>query len=225
MIKNKLRILIADDYDLVRFGLSSVINSTKDMEVCCEAIDGNDCISKYHTFSPDVSIIDISMPEMNGIEVTKLLLSTDPSAKILILSMHISEAYLDEVLKAGALGYIHKNCHKDELLEAIRKTMLNEFVFSSSISEIIKKRFVNQLGVKKYLKEPVVAELAILELLTAREREILKLVGKGLTSNLIAAQLHISPRTVDTHRFRLMEKLQLKSKIEVVRFVLENKLS
>ncbi|TNE73954.1 response regulator transcription factor [bacterium] len=224
MNTQKLSILVADDHDIVRFGLSTVIESTGTMYVCAEAIDGPDCVHKYLKHKPDVAILDIAMPELDGIETTKSILMHDPKAVVIILTSYISEDYLEKVIKAGAFGYIIKNCHKDELIQAIRKAYNRESVFSQSISELINKRFISQIGVDRVILEEKDECLEQLEKLTGREKEILQLVGRGLTSNDIASKLHISPRTVDTHRTRIMQKLDLKNKLDVVRFVLENHL-
>ena len=197
-VLKKIRILIADDHNLFRFGLASIIQSTPNLEVCAEAKDGNECLQKYHEFHPDVIISDISMPDLDGIE---------------------------KAIQAGAYGYLHKNCSATELISAIETALKREFVLGSTISDIIRERFVNKLpkdsttpSLTKHSHIPELSEL------THRELEILILVGKGLTSGEIGKQLFISPRTADTHRFKLMQKLNLKSKSDVVRFVLEHNL-
>lgn len=216
-----LRVLVADDHDLVRFGITTVINSAPDLCVCAESTNGPDCVKQFLTHQPDVAIIDISMPELDGIDTTKSILMHQPNAIVLILTSYSSEDYLERVLKAGAFGYLLKNCSKDELLDGIRRASQRQIVFSSGISEMIKNRFVNDLGIHRPELQERSKQLRAIESLTNREKEILSLVGKGLTSNTISQQLHISPRTVDTHRARIMQKLGLKNKLDVVRFMME----
>ncbi len=219
-----LQVLVADDHDLVRFGITTVINSAPDLRVCAEAINGPDCVKKFLNHQPDVAIIDISMPELDGIDTTKSILMHQPNAIVLILTSYSSEDYLERVLRAGAFGYLLKNCSKDELLDGIRRASQRHIVFSSGISEMIKNRFVNELGIHRPEQQERSKQLRAIESLTEREKEILSLVGKGLTSNAISQQLHISPRTVDTHRARIMQKLGLKNKLDVVRFMMEHTL-
>jgi len=224
-VLKKIRILIADDHNLFRFGLASIIQSTPNLEVCAEAKDGNECLQKYHEFHPDVIISDISMPDLDGIEMTKQLLLLNKNAIVIILTMHLTSDYLEKAIQAGAYGYLHKNCSATELISAIETALKREFVLGSTISDIIRERFVNKLpkdsttpSLTKHSHIPELSEL------THRELEILILVGKGLTSGEIGKQLFISPRTADTHRFKLMQKLNLKSKSDVVRLVLEHNL-
>jgi len=195
------------------------------MEVCAEAKDGNECLQKYNEFQPDVIISDISMPGLDGIEMTKELLKINKDAIVIILSMHLTNDYLEKVIQAGAYGYLHKNCSASEFISAIKTALKREFVFGSTISDFIKERFVNKLSNETPTdannKLSLIPELSDL---THRELEILILVGKGLTSSEISKKLFISPRTADTHRFKLMQKLKLKSKSDVVRFVLEHNL-
>lgn len=229
----KIRVLIADDHELIRFGVVSLVETANDMEVCCEASSGVDCLKKFESYQPDIVLMDIAMPGIDGIETTKLLMEKYPNAVILMFSMLMNETYLERSISAGAMGYLHKNSGASELISAIRTALHRNMVFSSSVSDIIKQRIVRSISsntsenqeqsLQKHNDKET--ESSVFETLTDREKEILMWVGKGLTSHEIGENLHISPRTVDTHRSKLMQKLHLKSKSEVVRFVMEHLVS
>ena len=210
-----IRVLLADDHDIVRFGISSVLHTAKDIEVVAEASSGPQTVERFRQVQPDVSIIDISMPETSGIKNTHKLIEEDSRAKILILTMHMNETYLNQVLKAGALGYLLKNSAKNELLEGVRKVNRGETVFSESISRMMTEKYISEA---RYDQEQQDEEINI----TTREAEILRLIADGLTSQEIANKLYISVRTVDTHRANLMQKLKVKNTAALVRFAIEN---
>lgn len=210
-----IRVLLADDHDIVRFGISSVLQTAKDIEVVAEAASGAQTLERYKQVQPDVSIIDISMPQMSGIETSSRILEYDPEAKILILTMHMNENYLNQVLRVGALGYLLKNSAKDELLDGVRKVASGQTVFSESVSQLMTERYVNQTRRNDEGGGSSVN-------LTTREKEILKLIADGLTSQEIADKLFISVRTVDTHRANLMQKLKIKNTAALVRYAFEH---
>lgn len=205
-----INVLIADDHYLVRYGIRSAIDKSDDINVVGEAGSGQEAIELFEKLKPDVSLLDISMPNMSGIETTRSLIKLDPKAKILIISMHVNEEYLNQVLNAGAVGYLFKNCSSQELLDGIRAAAVGQKVFSKKISDLMADRYVNQhsddLGT----------------ILTPREKEILELISQGNTSQKIAEKLIISPRTVDTHRTNLMRKLEIKNTAGLVRYAIEN---
>ncbi len=214
--EERIKVLVADDHDIVRYGICSVIDASNDIEVVCEAGSGMEAIEQYKKMCPDVCIIDITMPELNGIETTRAILESDPGARILILTMHINEEYLNQVLNAGASGYMLKNSDRDELLGSIRSVYRGEKAFSRTISKLMTERYVRNIQETK--EQPEVDKVHV----TRREREIIKLIAEGHTSTEISEMLFISPRTVDTHRANLMNKLEIKNAAGLVRFAIEN---
>lgn len=217
---DKIKVIIADDHDIVRLGLASVINSMENIEVVAEASDGPEAVSLYKEIKPDVALIDITMPDLNGIETTTEILKIDPNAKILILTMHINEEYLNQAIKAGALGYLLKDCEKEELSDGIHSVATGKKVFSGAVSKLITESYINRI------KDGNQGSAATTEKddarLTKREKEILGLIAEGMTSQKIADTLHISPRTVETHRANLLQKLDIKNTAGLVRFAIEN---
>ncbi|GAA5522811.1 response regulator transcription factor [Aliifodinibius salicampi] len=210
-----ISILIAEDHEIVRFGISTYLSSAEDITVVGEASTGEECLKLFEQTQPDVCLLDIGMPDKDGIETAGIIRSLDPDVKILILSMHIDRQKLADVLEAGVDGYLLKDTDKSDILHGIRAIMRGQRVFSPPISDMITESFLN----KEEISPPKVETD-----LTKREREILELIVQGMTSKEIAKELYISPRTVDTHRSNLMEKLELKNIADLVRFALKNKL-
>ncbi len=210
-----ISILIADDHEIVRYGISTYLSSSEDINIVGEASTGEECIRLFKEEEPDLCILDIGMPDMNGVETAKAIRELDPETKILILSMHINKQILSDVLEAGINGYLMKNTDKSDLLNGIRAIMKGQKVFSEPISDLITESFLNRNSHKnnKNHKE-----------ITDREQEILQLIVDGFTSKEIANKLFISPRTVDTHRSNLMQKLELNNIAELVRYAIENEL-
>ncbi|MEX0778568.1 MAG: response regulator transcription factor [Balneolales bacterium] len=204
-----INVLIADDHYLVRYGICSALEKADDITVVGEAGSGKEAIELYEELKPDVSLIDISMPNLNGIETTRSIIESDPDAKILILSMHVNEKYLNQVLNAGALGYLFKDCNSRELVEGVRNVAEGNKVFSRRISELMTERYLN------YNSDEAGTDL------TPREKEILELISQGFTSQKIAEKLIISPRTVETHRTNLMRKLEIRNTAGLVRYAIE----
>lgn len=210
-----INILVADDHEILRYGVVTYLASSDGINVVGEASTGDECIELYKEHHPDICILDISMPKKNGIETAKALREINPDVKILILSMHIDKDILNDVLEAGINGYLLKNTEKADLLQAIRSVMKGQQVFSEPISKLITDSYLDKAnGAKKELDVNI----------TKREREILELIVEGYTSQEIADKLYISPRTVDTHRFNLMQKLDIKNTAGLVRFALKNNL-
>jgi DNA-binding NarL/FixJ family response regulator len=212
-----INVLLADDHNIVRYGISSILNTSPDINIVAEASDGSEAVSLYEQHQPDVCIIDISMPEMNGLEATRQILLTSPGAKIIIMTMHLNEEYLNQVLSAGAMGYLLKNTNKTDLINSIRRVYNGEKVFSTSVSDLMTQSYIRQ---SKKQDGGTRSDSRIQ--LTRRENEILKLIAEGQTSQAIAAKLFISPRTVDTHRANLMQKLNVKNSAALVRYAVEN---
>ena len=215
---NKIRVLVVDDHDIVRYGICSVLKSSADIEVVGEASNGVIAVQKYNELTPDVILLDISMPEMNGIETTRNIIKNHADARILILTMHLNEEYLNQVLSAGASGYILKNTDISEMLHAILMVAVGKQIFSAPISSIMTEKYVRSAQYKHDDGDSNAPNL------TKRETEILQKIADGKTSQEIAEVLFISPRTVDTHRANLIQKLGVKNSAGLVRYAIENQL-
>ncbi|HEY8938398.1 MAG TPA: response regulator transcription factor [Cyclobacteriaceae bacterium] len=205
----KSTILIADDHSMIRDGVKSLLTKNKELLVTGEATNGTQAILQYKDLKPDLLILDISMPDMNGMDVTQQILKDDPTAKIIILSMYDDEDYISRCMECGVKGYVIKNETGGELAHAVKTVLKGQTYFSSHVQEVIFKKYSNNV-IKKKQKEPEVK-------LTSREVEIVKLISEGLTSFQMADKLFISPRTVETHRANLMKKVGVKNAIELVK--------
>lgn len=208
----KIRVLLADDHTILRAGLRMMLNVQPDIEVVGEASDGRQALSEALLLKPDVVLMDITMPEMNGIEATRQVKRALESTRVLILTMHENEEYLFQVLRAGASGYILKEAADTELISAIRVVYSGRFYMSPSAQTMMVGDYL--------LRVRSGEERDSYSALTEREREILKLVAEGLTNNQIAERLYISPKTVDTHRTHIMDKLNLHSRAELVKYAM-----
>jgi len=215
----KTRILIADDHAVVRSGLKMLLRSHPRFSVVAEAADGEEAVRKVNLHRPDLAILDISMPILDGIAATKAIKRAHPEVMVLILSVHKNEEYAYQVLKAGASGYILKNAGKKEIVDAIRLALSGERSFSPDISNIIVKGFVKRTGKKTPAGRSSQPRGAVTGL-TKREVEILKYIAQGLTSRQIAERLFLSFRTINTHRANLMEKLNIHDTAGLVRYAL-----
>jgi DNA-binding NarL/FixJ family response regulator len=212
-----INVLLADDHNIVRYGISSILATSPGINVVAEASDGAEACRLYDKHKPDVCIIDISMPGMNGLECTRTILKADPKARIIIMTMHLNEEYLNQVLSAGAVGYLLKNTNKADLIKSVHKVVEGDRVFSTSVSELMTQSYISRSR-----KQPSDQHADQKIHLTKRENEILRLIAEGQTSQSIAAKLFISPRTVDTHRANLMQKLNARNTAALVRFAVEN---
>lgn len=215
---NKIKIILVDDHQLVRDGIKSLISDSFGIDIIGEASNSVELFKQLHQMMPDVILMDISLPNMSGIEITKILKKDYPKIKILMLSMYTSEDFIFNGLKAGINGYLPKNTTRDELLLAIEEVYNGREYFSKSISNIILKSFVNSA---KYGNNANDDKMSIL---TKRETEILKLVVEGVSNQHIADQLFISIRTVETHKTSIMKKLELNNTIDLVKFAIKNKI-
>lgn len=215
---NKIKIILVDDHQLVRDGIKSLISDSFGIDIIGEASNSVELFKQLHQVVPDVILMDISLPNMSGIEITKILKKDYPKIKILMLSMYTSEDFIFNGLKAGINGYLPKNTTRDELLLAIEEVHNGREYFSKSISNIILKSFVNSA---KYGNNANDDKMSIL---TKRETEILKLVVEGVSNQHIADQLFISIRTVETHKTSIMKKLELNNTIDLVKFAIKNKI-
>lgn len=213
-----LKILLVDDHHLVRNGIKIFLESEKEFEVVGEAKDGNEAIEKNNELKPDLVLLDISMPEKNGLEAAPEILSAQNAPKIVMLSMYLDEQYINSCMEAGVHGYIHKGADKDELINGIKRVMEGISFYSKDVRDVMVNNYISSLKKKKQqLAQPKIN-------LTKRELEIVKLIMKGYTSNQIAEELFISNRTVDTHRANLMQKLDVKNSIELINKVMEDNL-
>ncbi|HEX6796375.1 MAG TPA: response regulator transcription factor [Ktedonobacterales bacterium] len=208
----KVRVLIADDHTILRAGLKMMLNAQPDIEVVGEASDGHQAVSEAQRLLPDVIIMDITMPECNGIEATKQVKRLLPETRVLVLTMHENEEYLFQMLRAGAAGYMLKEAADTELISAIRVVSSGRFYLSPSAQSMMVSDYLQRVHTGE--------ERDSYSALTEREREILKLVAEGLTNNQIGERLFISPKTVDTHRTHIMDKLNLHNRAELVKFAM-----
>jgi DNA-binding NarL/FixJ family response regulator len=207
---SRLRVLVADDHEIVRAGVSSLLGNEPDCEVCGEAVSGRQAVTLAHQLKPDVVVMDITMPELGGLEAARQILKDLPSIQILILSAHHSTELVREILDAGARGYVLKSDAGKELTAAVRALRQGETFFTSEIAQIALRAYLN--------KEHVDAAL------TPREREVLQLLVEGESNKEAASALKISVMTVETHRANIMHKLGLHSIAELVHYAVRHKM-
>lgn len=205
---NPIRILLADDHVVMRRGLRLLIETQPGLTVVAEASDGIEAVVQADATKPDVAVLDIAMPKLNGVEATQRIHEAVPDAAILILSMHTDEAYVLRALRAGARGYLLKDSAEGDLIEAIRKVQSGKAFFSPEISRMLAEDYVREIRTHGFVDS--------YELLTAREREILHLLAQGKSNKEIAALWNLSPYTVETHRRNLHEKLNLRNFADLV---------
>ena len=210
-----VRILIADDHEIVRRGLRAVLENQPNWMVVSEAITGRDAIEKAKEYTPDIAIVDIGMPELNGLEATRQILKLLPQTEILILTMHESEQIVREVLAAGARGYVLKSDAGKDLVAAVDALCQHRTFFSSKVSEMLLHTYL------RHGDRPEAAEITRSRL-TAREREIVQLLAEGKSNKEVAQTLNISIKTAETHRTNIMNKLDLRSITELVRYAVRN---
>ena len=208
---SKIQILLADDHMIVRKGLASILNNEPGLEVIGEAEDGREAVQKVEELNPDIVVMDISMPQLNGLDATRQIKKRFPDMKILILTMHISDEYVYEVLQAGASGYILKQAAPTELLSAIQSVQQGDIYLSPKVSKTV---------INEYLKKSQIDKIKTESQLTEREREIVQLIAEGNSNREIAEILHISIKTVESHRTKVMEKLDLHSTANITRYAI-----
>lgn len=218
MSTKKIKVLLVDDHHVVRNGIRVLLEGLEDIEVVGEAGDGLEALEKVKVLNPDIVMVDISMPGMNGIQTTEALQKQYKTIRVLVLSMHDNEDYILKSIEAGAYGYLLKDTTKDEMLKAIRTVSGGEKYFSNSVSNII---------VNSYLQKVKKTERTIQEKqskLSRKEKGILKFIVQGLSSREIADRLELSIRTVDNHRANMMKRLQVKNAAELVKLAIEEKI-
>ena len=211
----KIRILLADDHTILRNGIRALLEQEADLEVVAEAEDGRSTVSLACQFKPDVAVIDIAMPLLNGLEATRQIKKLLPGVRVLVLSMHDNEEYIRQVLEAGAMGYILKDAAARELIAAIRSVYQGEAVLSPAITRLVIEDYLRWGGIRPAEKD---------EILSPREREVLQLIAEGYTNKQIAGILTLSIKTVQAHRLNLMGKLNLHDRGELIKYAIQKKI-
>lgn len=213
-----LRILIADDHDLMRRGLKTLLLTQPNWSICAEAQTGREAVTKAEELKPDIVILDITMPELNGLEAAKRILKTCPSTEILVLSMHYSDQLIREILDTGIRGYIVKSDSERDLVIAVQALAIHKPFFTPRATELILDKFNGREGSSSEMPE------SLRDRLTSREREIVQLLSEGKSSKEVASDLKISVKTAETHRANIMRKLEIHSVSELVRYAVRNQI-
>lgn len=210
MSEGPIRVLLADDHAVVRSGLRALLSGEPDVQVVGEASTGREAVAKAEALRPDVAVMDISMPDMDGLEATRAIRQRGLPTQVVVLTVHADDEYLLRALDAGACGYVVKSASDTDLLQAIRLAAQGQvFLYPSAVRRVL-SHYVQSRGQRKRLPEQ----------LSGREQEVLRLTAAGYTNQEIAQELGISPKTVDTSRQRIMEKLGLERRSELVRYAL-----
>lgn len=212
----KVRIILADDHQLVRSGIANLLTGEAFLEIIGEASDAPECLKLIEQDPPDVAILDIAMPGMSGIDLTRKICSQYQGVQVLILSMYTSEEFIFNAINAGARGYLPKNTSRKELIEAIKAVNQGEEYYAESISNVILKSYI-----KKAQSGPDDARNKENQL-SKREMEVLRLFAEGFSNQEIADKLFISIRTVESHKNHIMQRLELKSSVDLVKFAIRN---
>lgn len=212
-----IRVLLADDHALVRAGFHTLVQGFEGVDVVAEAGDGHEALRLIKAHQPDVALVDISMPGLNGLEVAARVAKAHPGVKVMILSMHANEEYVAQALEAGAAGYVVKNATPPELELAIRAVARGETYLSPSVSGYVIAKYLRRVGDPSGEGQPPIRST---EVLTARQREILQLIAEGHTNKEIAAILHVGVKTVESHRTQLMERLDIHDIAGLVRYAI-----
>lgn len=207
---SELRVLLGDDHAVLRHGLKRILEDRRDWRVVAEAGDGREAVRHAIELDPDVAVLDIGMPLLNGIEATRQIVRRAPSVRVLILSMHSDQAYVTQAVQAGARGYLLKESAGSELIAAIAAIAAGKSFFSPAVAQVVFDDYVRTLAARGITDR--------YDALSEREREVLQLVAEGRSSREIADLLSISPATVETHRTHVLQKLGLRNTAEVVRF-------
>jgi two-component system response regulator NreC len=213
-----IKIVLADDHQIVRHGLRTLLSSEPDIEIVGEADNGRSVVRLVQELSPQVVIMDISMPDLNGIEATRQILSESPGIKVIALSMHSDSLFVLNMFKAGASGYLLKDCALEELVKAVRTVLNRKIYLSPGISDIVIKDFVIGFSATD-------STSSAYSILTAREREVLQLMAEGKTTTQIAENLCVSAKTVEAHRKQMMNKLDIHSVAELTKYAIRQGLT
>ncbi len=213
---NTINTILADDHGIVRSGIKSLLESEGDIRVIAEADNGAEAVQCVQQHAPDLAVLDIRMPVMNGLDAARQIRQTMPQTRVLILSMHDDEEYVLQSVDCGASGYLLKGSNKDEFLKAVRTIHQGEQYFSAEVSRVFVDNYRQARAVAPEIPEP-----AVTYDLTKRERQILRMLSEGVNNRDIAEQLNKSVRTVETHRFNIMKKLGVGNVVELLRKVNE----
>ena len=210
-----IRIILADDHAIVRHGLERSFQQETDIEVIGQAKDGLSTVELVRELSPDVVVMDITMPDLNGIEATRQILKVFPHVKIVALSMHSSNKYVREMFKAGASAYLLKDCPFEELVEAVRTVVGGKTYVSPSIGGMVVNAYISKSD----------GEGSAFSVLSEREREVVQLLAEGKTTKQVGLTLHISPKTVEVHRLRIMNKLNIDNIAQLTKYAIQEGLT
>jgi DNA-binding NarL/FixJ family response regulator len=210
---NALRILIADDHEVARKGIRALIESHPGWEVCGEAADGREAVKASARLKPDLVLLDIGMPSLNGLDATRQILAENPETRVLILTMHDSEQVVREVLAAGARGFLLKSDAGRDLVSAVEALQARRTFFTTKVAQLV---------LEGYLHPGPEAEPPYRSVLTPREREVIQLLAEGKTTKEVATTLNLSVKTVETHRTNLMRKLDLHSVVDLTLYAVRN---
>jgi DNA-binding NarL/FixJ family response regulator len=211
-----IKVLIAEDHQIVRQGLRTLLEKEPDLEVVAEAENGRSTVQLARERHPEVIIMDVAMPDLNGIEATRQIISEMPKVKVIALSMYADRRFVANMLKAGASGYLLKDCASEELVRAIRVVLAHKTFLSPGVADIV---------VKDYVQAPPGSEVSAFSVLSNREREVLQLMAEGKSTNQIAECLHVSVKTVETHRQQMMQKLKMRSVAELTKYAIREGLT
>jgi DNA-binding NarL/FixJ family response regulator len=214
----KIKILFADDHAIVRDGLRLLFKSDPQFNIVGEASDGEQALELIDKHKPDVAVLDISMPKLNGIEATKIIKDKYPQTRVLILTIHENEEYIQQMILAGADGYVVKNAEKKEIFDGVRAVANSESFFSPSVSKVLLEGLIKRTRKKE---DP---ETEINNKLTRREIEVLRLIADGMTSKEISEKLFLSISTVNSHRTNMMKKLDIHDTASLVRYAIQKNL-
>ncbi len=216
---SKIKVVLADDHAIFRKGVKSLLENEEDIEIIGEAANGEEALDKVRELSPDVLMIDISMPKMSGIEAAEIVNKQFKHTKALILSMHNNDDYILKSVECGAHGYLLKDTSKEEMLKALRSVALGEKYFAGTVSNTIVNGYLNKVSSKESDDKSDKAKLS------RKEKAILQFIVEGLSSREIAEKLDLSGRTVDNHRANMMKKMNVRNAAELVRLAIELKLT
>jgi len=215
-LDKKVKILLADDHRILRLGLRELLGKKTGFEVIAEAENGRDAIKLSRKFLPDVVLMDITMPDLNGVDATQQIMTECPGTKVIILSVHSEQRFVAEVIKAGASGYILKDCNFDEIIQAIDTVTSGSIYLCSRIATVLRD---------DYLKHLVSGEPESASVLSSREREVLQLIAEGKSTKEIAFSFNLSVKTIEAHRQRIMEKLNIHNIADLTKYAIREGLT
>lgn len=208
-----LRILIADDHEVARRGIRALLETHPGWQVCGEAVDGREAVALAHQLKPDLVLLDIAMPGLNGLDATRQILAAAPQTRVLILTMHDSEQVVREVLAAGALGFLLKSDAGRDLVAAVEALQHRRTFFTTRVAQLV---------LEGYLRPAAEGDHSSRRVLTPREREVIQLLAEGRTTKEVAVTLNLSVKTAETHRTNLMRKLDLHSVVDLTLYAVRN---